>query len=293
MLLALLLLGASVSGQEPTPKVSPPVVPPPATGLPNPSPAPPALVAENAPLSPIPDQPIPSGAPPPPKPLNPLRAGEKPPEQPIVRLEGARLKMGEIEFDSKERTISFPAKVNMNQGNLEYLLVADHGKVHEALLSTRVQPFYLNVVFLLLKYQRAENFLPPLPGENKKKTNQVLNETNCFDCKLTWTNQKGEAQAALLTDWLYNGLTKKPVDRSRWVYSGATVDDNGSFMPQLEGSIIAIYTDYVAMINSPLDGNDNDEIWLPAPNLPPVGTKVQITFLPYREAEVKNPPKKK
>lgn len=288
-----------MTGQQPGPNappavVPPAVVPPPAAGLPNPSPPTPAPAPEIAPPPPpIPVQPVPSGAPLPPKPLNPLPAGEKPPEQPITKLTATRLKMGEIEFDTKERIITFPAKVNMNQGNLEYLLVADHGKVHEALLSTPVQPFYLNVVFLLMKYEKVENFFPDLQPGKKKKVKTVLKDSNSFECKLSWTGPNGEAQTALLTEWLHNELTKKPVPRTRWVYTGSVVDSNGSFLSQLEGSILAVYRDTISMINSPLDGNDNDEIWLPAPNLPPVGTKVQVTFFPYREAEVKDAPKKK
>jgi hypothetical protein len=219
-----------------------------------------------------------------PKPLNPLPPGETPPQQVVTRLSDTRLKMGDIEFDSQKRSITFPAKVNMRQGNLEYLLVAEHGKVHEALLSTQVQPFYLNMVFLLLKYQKAANFLPLLPGENAKRTAPVLDESNSFDVELSWTDSDGKVHRAPLNDWLHNEQTKKTAPRARWVYTGDSVDDNNSFVPQLEGSMVACYTDYVAMINSPLEGRDNDEIWTPAPQVPAVDSKVEITFFPFREA---------
>ena len=247
---------------------------------------------------PIPDAPAPVPAPGPPpalrnKPLNPLPPGEAPPVQPISKITETQFKMGEIEFDTKERTLTFPAKVNMNQGNLEYLLVADHGKVHEALLATPVQPFYLNVVFLLMKFEKAENFFPDLQEPSKKLPKPVLKDTNSFECKLSWKDQEGKVQSALLTDWIQNNLTKKPVPRTRWVYTGSVVDGNGSFLSQLEGSILACYTDPVSMINSPLDGNDNDEIWVPAPKVPPVDTSVQITFFPFRDKEAKDLPDKK
>jgi hypothetical protein len=216
-----------------------------------------------------------------------------PPLPPLVRVSDTLLKLGKIELDTRERSISFPAKLNMTKGNLEYLLVADYGKVHEALLSTEVQPFFLNVVMLLMKYEKVENFFPDLPPESKKEPKAVLNDSNSFECKLSWTGQNGEAQTALLTEWLQNELTKKSVPRTRWGYTCSTVDDKGVFEPQIRGSIIAVYRDPSSMINSPLDGNDNDEIWVPAPKLPAVGTKVQVTFFPYREAEAKVAPTKK
>ncbi|MDB6120949.1 MAG: hypothetical protein JWO08_4730, partial [Verrucomicrobiaceae bacterium] len=110
---------------------------------------------------------------------------------------------------------------------------------------------------------------------------------------VSWTDKHGKQQGTPLNDWLHNEATKKNVPRDRWVYTGATVDENGSFLPQLEGSIVACYRDYIAMINSPLEGADNDEIWTPAPQVPPVGTKVQITFLPFRSAADKKTTDKK
>lgn len=247
------------------------------------------------PVAPIP--PLPSDVPPRPdiKRMNPLTPGEPPPAQPITKITETQFKMGEIEFDTKERTLTFPARVNMNQGNLEYLLVAEHGKVHEALLATPVQPFYLNVVLLLMKFEKVEIFFPELqdPKNKKQLPKPVLKETNSFECKLSWKDQDGKMQTSLLTDWIHNTLTKKPAPRTRWAYTGSVVDGNGSFLSQLEGSILACYTDPVSMINSPLDGNDNDEIWLPAPKLPPVDTSVQVTFFPYRDEVGKDPPAQK
>lgn len=164
------------------------------------------------PVAPIP--PLPSDVPPRPdiKRMNPLTPGEPPPAQPITKITETQFKMGEIEFDTKERTLTFPARVNMNQGNLEYLLVAEHGKVHEALLATPVQPFYLNVVLLLMKFEKVENFFPDLqdPKNKKQLPKPVLKETNSFECKLSWKDQDGKMQTSLLTDWIHNTLTKKP-----------------------------------------------------------------------------------
>jgi hypothetical protein len=228
---------------------------------------------------------VPAAAPPPVDSGGPRYVPPTNPPPPIIeQVTETRFRIDAIEIDKEERSITFPAKLNMNEGMLEYLIVTEQGKVHEALLSTNIHPFYLNVAALLLKYEKAENFFAFEQEADQSKAKPELNETNSFDVKLGWQDDTGVKRAVFLTEWLQNRITNKTVARAPWVYTGGRVDPNGTYAPQVEGSIIAIYSDpYGAMINSPLEGADNDEIWVPVPELPPLNTEVQVTFLPYKE----------
>ena len=63
-----------------------------------------------------------------------------------------------------------------------------------------------------------------------------------------------------------------------WVYSGARID-NGYFTANTDESILAIILDIDALANNPRTGNEDDEIWFPnEPQIPPIGTEVQVTF---------------
>jgi hypothetical protein len=66
------------------------------------------------------------------------------------------------------------------------------------------------------------------------------------------------------------------------------LDNNGIYAAQSTGSIIALYSDPLAMFNSPRKGNDSDEIWTLEAGVPPLLTKVQIILSPH-EAPAKEP----
>ncbi len=56
----------------------------------------------------------------------------------------------DIRINKRERTVSFPAVINLRQGTIEYLLVNSWGKVHESILRTDTEPYRIHVVMLLL-----------------------------------------------------------------------------------------------------------------------------------------------
>ena len=65
-----------------------------------------------------------------------------------------------------------------------------------------------------------------------------------------------------------------------WVYNGSLIVNN-KFLAQMDGSLISLVTDPVALVNNTGPGHDNDLIWEPnATNLPPrdVPVEVSITF---------------
>jgi hypothetical protein len=61
----------------------------------------------------------------------------------------------------------------------------------------------------------------------------------------------------------------RPWSSGSWVYNGSLIVHN-RFLAQMDGSIVSLVTDPVALINNVGPGHDNDMIWEPNPaNLPP------------------------
>lgn len=56
-----------------------------------------------------------------------------------------RFRIGEISFDRVRREVTIPAIVNMASGVVEYALVTEKGKVHEALFSTKGNPREIHI----------------------------------------------------------------------------------------------------------------------------------------------------
>ena len=69
---------------------------------------------------------------------------------PIERISEGVMKVGEVTLDKNRMTVSFAGSINMDHGEMEYLLVEDGGKTHESLLVTKAQPFHIHIAMLLL-----------------------------------------------------------------------------------------------------------------------------------------------
>jgi hypothetical protein len=66
--------------------------------------------------------------------------------------------------------------------------------------------------------------------------------------------------------------------RGWWVYTGSIIVQN-KFLAQMDGSIISLVTDPVALVNNIGPGHDNDLIWEPnAANLPPRDAPIEVTI---------------
>jgi hypothetical protein len=244
-----------------------------------------AAEAPPAPTDPTPAPLIPPNAPPVPPPTKP---GEQPPPGQITQISKTRYRLGKIEFDQVSRTITFSATLNMNKGMLEYALVNESGKLHEALLATKISPFNLNLVLIILKYKPAENFIPPeLLSPDKQPTAGAkpspIDPSNGFDIKVSWKDQEGIEKTARMEDWIHNAATKKKAEPGPFVYTGSDLDHNGIYSAQATGSIVALHSDPSAIFNNPRQENHSDGIWQAGPGAPPLQTKVQVTFCPCKK----------
>lgn len=200
----------------------------------------------------------------------------------VEELGNGKFRLGKIDFDQKAREISFAAKVNMNVGYLEYMIVNEAiGKVHESLLTTEASPLNLNVVLLLLGYQ-------PSSALKDQKEDTALGPVAkaSIDVNVQWKDSKGKAQSAPIESWVLNLALDAPAQLGHWLYTGSNVDESGGFAAETDGSIIAVYRDHRALINNPREGKTSDEIWKPAPQhgLPAKETPVTVIFRPHNSS---------
>jgi len=219
---------------------------------------------------------------------------EPPPATPVIReVSPGHYEIGQIQLDQKARTVTFPAVLNMDDGNLEYLLVTEKGNVHESLLVSDVSPSDLHFAMLLLGAKGAgkqEGALPPAQIDAQFLKNAPHLKGDNVSITVRW--KVGDAEkSAPVEDWITNTQTKKPMERGPWVYNGSMFND-GHFLAQVEGAHAALVTYPAALINNPRKGSDNDQIWMVnAKAIPAVKTPVEVvlTLLPPSEAQTKAP----
>ena len=205
----------------------------------------------------------------------PLRADEpEPKERPAVTQIGENLyRLGDIKIDAEKREISFPVVVNMREGGpIEYVLVHEHGKVHESILTTSISPMNLQIALKLLKFKSGYGdvfnlLLAPELLEEEGGTVEERGDPIEFSFL-----PEGRTQPLHIPDLVMDGMKKSAMQGEPWVYTGSRIE-NGTFMAEAEGSIIAIYLDHLAIFNMTIEGADTDERWgANSEMIPEIGT---------------------
>lgn len=242
-----------------------------AAGTPVQSPSP-------APVPPPVQNPLPpnfKNGPPPSPPSSPFLEKRHAPA--IEKVSPGIFRIGDILINKKERSISFPAMVNMEKGLLEYLLVREGGKTHESLLRTAVDPYSLQIAFLLLGYEGTDRPLAR-QGDPDTPRGEVVGLT------VTRAGTGGTAETVDYERWICRKIDREAceVPRLEWVYTGSVVRD-GRFLAQLEGSVIALYHDPAALIDTTTKGGESDRIWFVKEGaVPAVGTPITVTIRPKK-----------
>jgi hypothetical protein len=219
-------------------------------------------------------------------------AQDEPPNNPIMReVSPGIYEIGQLRLDQNARTVTFPGILNMNDGNLEYLLVNNQGSTHESLLESDVPPKDVHFAMLLLGAKgsgdQGGDAPPPQIDAKYLKTAPKLKGDE-ISITVRWKDN-GVEKTTAVEDWIINTDTKKVMTRGPWTYNGSMFNA-GHFLAQLEGAFAAIVTYPAALINNPRKGNDNDQIWIVNTKaVPAVNTPVDIvlTLLP---ADSKSPP---
>lgn len=186
--------------------------------------------------------------------------------------------LGKVRLEKKQRTVSFPAFLNMNQGPLEYLLVTSYGKKHESLLSTEVEPLQIHVAMLLLGIKASDtNQLSTAPPSQIKSPSEKVISGDPVSVEISWMVLGKEVRFPA-RELLINLENKGTTEKAPWVYNGSSVWD-GKFLAQRDGSIVSLVNDLTALVNNTGQGHDNDNVWIPATNgLPSLNTPVSVTI---------------
>ncbi len=201
------------------------------------------------------------------------------------------MKIGEVTLNKKTRTITFPGSINMDHGEMEYLLVQEGGKTHESLLVTKVEPFQIHVAMLLLgvKVPAQPAEAPPpdaidahyLKTAPKPKGGSVL-------IFVRWT-EDGKTVAVHAEDMMFDDAVKKPMTRGPWVYNGSMLS-RGVFLAQQDRSIASLVIDPSALINNERPDSDNDQVWsIATEKTPRAGTPVEISIQLQPDAQDAGP----
>ncbi len=187
-----------------------------------------------------------------------------------------KLIIGKVVLDKKERTITFPAQVNMLKDVVEYLLVTENGKAHESVFTTSARPTDIHMACLLLGVKPWEKGAWP-------KSYEEVPTPQSVNIEVTWaTNgplkRLSLAQCLRKTNAGRQDAQLGNFEEGAWFYTGSNMR-SGKFVAELEGSIIAVIADGSALMNGLRSDSDKDEIHVPnRADLPKLGRRVSIVI---------------
>ena len=218
----------------------------------------------------------------------PLLAQAPPEFKPPKEIAPGIFAIGALRLDKNAGTVIFPARVNMIDGLLEYLLVSPEGAVHESLFVSDVPPQDVHMAMLLLG---AKGMVQKNPG---KAPERIDADSLAKAPKLTgdrifltvkWTDKDGREQTVPPNQWISRKIftPKKPAkivtaEDGPWLYNGSFIYE-GRFIAQVEGAFVSLVTFPNALINNPRSGSNDDHVWFVKTEVvPPVGTPVQFAI---------------
>ena len=175
----------------------------------------------------------------------------------ITKITEGVFKFGGAKINQKLRFIEFNAISNQRNGLIEYALVHESGKVHESLFRTKLRPQILHTCLLLLKHPKEQRFFKNLWAENPKPldfSKSVL-KTEVF-----W-EINGTKYTHSLEELTLNSQDKRALNDGVFIFTGSKQID-GTYLAELSGSMIAVYADEEAVINSMAHDSNNDDVWV-------------------------------
>ncbi len=195
--------------------------------------------------------------------------------------------VGMVRIDRKTATATFPARVNMNDGLLEYLMVSPQGPVHESLFTSEAAPQDVHMAMLLLgakgMVQKGAKEPGRIDAEYLAKAPKLTGDR--ISLRVKWTDKDGREQSVPPERWIERKIftPKKPVktvtaEDGPWLYTGSYFYEN-RFIAQMDGTFAAMVTFPGALMNNPRTGANDDHVWFVKTDaVPPVGTPVEFSI---------------
>ena len=155
----------------------------------------------------------------------------------------------------------------MDQGAIEYLAVAPHGKLHESLLRVDVRPLHLQVALLLLGLEPKN----VLESQGDFKTPQG----DPVELRIRWHDAAGRPHEVRAEELVEEMPAERPIPMNAWVFTGSRILKAG-FQADLEQSLVAVWHDPAAILDNRTPGGANNAYMVNSRRTPRRGTPVDF-----------------
>ncbi len=132
------------------------------------------------------------------------------------------IQIDDIIIHRREKTISFPAYINMISGDIEVLIATQNGLLHEALFQTTTSPFKLQLVLYLLGLNNGAY----LKSKNISQGTRVKVE-------IEYNNKRIPLQ-----DFVFNKHKNSLLKYNQFTFVGSNYNSAGQCLAEEQGNLI-------------------------------------------------------
>lgn len=199
-----------------------------------------------------------------------------------------------IHFELEAGLCAIPARIEVRNDLLEYLLVASHGAVHESLFVTTTSPAVLNTAMIALGVEPGTNasWKPKDPQPSQAELEQgaspydiVPPQGDGFYLYAAWMKAE-EVFLFRIEDLLRNLRTGRSMERHEWVYLGSRMiqwrdREEKVFAAEVLGNLVNVsfFESGDTLLTGALEDCVDQAIWMPnAWLVPERGAEVQLVF---------------
>ncbi len=183
-------------------------------------------------------------------------------EKPVLqKKDKTTYQLNDVVIDTEAGSISFPCLVNMNDGLVEVILCTKEGKLHESLLSTTVTPMEFQTALLLLGLDPV-NEEPDDPAKADPLSNFTTIETPGDSVVITLSLQRdGKQVTEPIEHFVFDETVKKELGKSTWLFRGPVTHRSGHVIIDPDVTMIATYSDPIALMELNAQSKFNDELF--------------------------------
>ena len=211
------------------------------------------------------------------KPLPPLSESELK----ILKFMGGKvlsdgnLAIGRITIHRRNNQLSFPALVNITEGDLEVLISTPAGRTHESLLISDIDPYKLQLALFLIGAENGMRHPSGAGDNNNNKPASGLAQGTLIDIFVKTENDR----EIPIEHWLKNKRVSKDKKQEGWVFVGSSFSADKRCLATEEGNIVNIWNFGNTILDNPSVTGDTDDLLVSyTGNMPESETPVTVVM---------------
>ncbi len=191
----------------------------------------------------------------------------------IEKLPDGSSRLGPLRLHPDTRELSFPARIVLDNGVLECIIVTPSGRLHESLLEADVSPLQVQAMLYALDYNNGPRL-----------TDAAGRRGDLLDILIEWTTPAGKTQRRRVEEWILDQRTSRALEPNGWVFVGSVIRE-GKFLAELEGNVAICYSVGATVLDTPDPQGTDDTIFVvgSTADLPGKGASVRVVLAPHKK----------